>query len=239
MTLRAIENSRTKAYLKGLLLPSGRAPRRIRSGLLAGLRMEIDAADQSQRWLGLQERELYGWFRRFSEGIQTAIDVGANDGMYTLYFLAKTPARRVYAFEPSAESRRQLQINLELNGFAETGRLELVPKKVGAAEAGDSTTLDALAERVIPPCLIKVDIDGGEVDLLRGAQRLLRRPQMRWVIEVHSKKLQERCAEVLTAENYRTRVVPNAWWRILLPELRPGELNHWLVAVSPGSKEES
>jgi len=81
----------------------------IRSGLLSGLTVEMDFAHHTQRWLGLQERELYPWFRRLTEGVRTAIDVGANDGIYTLYFLAKTPAEKVLAFEPSPDSLDQLR----------------------------------------------------------------------------------------------------------------------------------
>jgi hypothetical protein len=192
--------------------------------------MELEFAHNTQRWLGLQERELHKWFRRLSDGIRTAIDVGANDGMYTLYFLAKTPAQKVLAFEPSAESLGQLRTNLDLNGLAENSRLEIVPKCVGASADGQMVTLDSFVERIQPPCLLKVDIDGGEVSLLEGAGALLSSTEMRWIIEVHSKALQEKCSEILQAANYHVVVVSNAWWRHVVPELRPGELNHWLVA---------
>jgi hypothetical protein len=207
------------------------APRLIRTGLIAGLTMELDFAHNTQRWLGLQERELYGWFRQLSRGIRTAIDVGASEGMYTLYFLAKTPAERVFAFEPSDDGLRQLKANLALNALAQSPRLEIVPKCVGASATEQQTTLDSLGERVIQPCLVKVDIDGGEVSLLDGARSLLHSSETRWILEVHSNALQEKCLEILHAANYRTQVVHNAWWRHFLPELRPGELNNWIIAL--------
>jgi hypothetical protein len=193
--------------------------------------MELDFAHNTQRWLGLQERELYPWFRRLSDEIHTAVDVGANDGMYTLYFLTKTQAQKVLAFEPSDESLRQLKTNLTLNGLSANSRLEIVPKSVSASNDADFATLDSFSERLRPPCLVKVDIDGGEVDLLKGARSLLYSPGIRWIIEVHSRALQDQSCEILQAANYRVIVVRNAWWRHFLPELRPGELNHWLVAV--------
>jgi hypothetical protein len=225
------ENRGLKYLLKKSLFPSGLAPRTIRSGLIAGLTMEMDFAHHTQRWLGLQERELYGWFRRLSRGIRTAIDVGASEGMYTLYFLAKTPAERVFAFEPSADGVRQLKSNLALNKLDENSRLEIVTKSVGASANGQQATLDSFAERIRQPCLVKVDIDGGEVSLLEGARALLHSSETRWIIEVHSNALQEKCLEILQAANYRTLVVRNAWWRHFVPELRPGELNHWIVAL--------
>src|SRR5579862_9658333 len=82
MRLSVSENHGLKSHLKKWLLPTGKLPRRLPLGLLAGLTMELDFAHQSQRWLGLQERELYAWVRRLSTGIRTAVDIGANDGMY-------------------------------------------------------------------------------------------------------------------------------------------------------------
>src|ERR1700692_2211715 len=233
-----VESQGLKYFLKKSLFPSGLAPRMILRGLRAGLRMELDFAHNTQRWLGLQERELYGWFRRLSGGIRTAIDVGASEGMYTLYFLAKTPAVRVFAFEPSADGVHQLKSNLALNGLGESPRVEIVPKSVGAYATEQQTTLDSLGERIDQPCLVKVDIDGGEVSLLDGARSLLYSSETRWIIEVHSTALQKKCLEILQAANYRTLVVRNAWWRHFLPELRPGELNHWIVALPQTTSED-
>jgi hypothetical protein len=226
-----LESHGLKYLLKKSLFPSGLAPRLIRTGLIAGLTMDLDFAHHTQRWLGLQERELYGWFRRLSVGIRSAIDVGASEGMYTLYFLAKTPAKKVFAFEPSDDGLRQLKANLALNGLEENSRLEIVPQCVGASVTEGQTTLDSLGDRIDQPCLVKIDIDGGEVSLLEGAQALLHSSQTRWIIEVHSNALQEKCLDILQAANYRTLVVRNAWWRHFLPELRPGELNHWIIAL--------
>ena len=213
------------------MFPSGRTPRTIRGGLLAGLRMQVDFAHETQRWLGLQEREIHGLLRRFSEGIRTAVDVGASDGMYTLYFLARTPAQKVLAFEPCSERLSLLKANLALNHLEDNQRLEMVPKFVRASLGADSVTLDSFAPSIVPPCLVKVDVEGGEAELLRGAPSLLGWRGMRWIIEVHSKDLEEECIEILRAAHYRTQIVPNAWWRAVVPELRPLELNHWLVAV--------
>src|SRR5437016_2885301 len=75
MRIGQVESHGFKYFLKKSVFPSGVAPRTIRTGLLVGLTMELDFAHNTQRWLGLQERELYGWFRQLSNGIRTAIDV--------------------------------------------------------------------------------------------------------------------------------------------------------------------
>ena len=226
-----IENHGLKYNLKKLLLPFGYSVRTIQIGILAGVTMHLDLAHHTQRWLGLQEKELNKWLRRLSVGIRTAIDVGANDGMYTLYFLVKTPAQKVIAFEPAIESVEQMKRNLILNDHENDPRFELVTHPVGAVARGQDVTLDSYFDRFQFPCLVKVDIDGGEVLLLEGARQLLASQGVRWIIEVHSVALQEQCLEIFRRANYRTVVVRNAWWRHFLPELRPGDLNQWIVAT--------
>jgi Methyltransferase FkbM domain len=234
MRTSQVENHGLKHQLKKLFLPSGHSVRTIRTGILAGVAMDLDLAHHTQRWLGLQERELNGWFRRLSGGIRTGIDVGANDGLYTLYFLAKTPAQRVFAFEPASDCIEQMKRNLALNGYENDPRVDLITQPVGAVNGGQDVTLDSYLDRIQFPCLVKVDIDGGEIRLLEGAQRLLASKGVRWIIEVHSPALQEQCLDILRRANYQTVVVRNAWWRHFLPELRPGDLNQWIVAVPSG-----
>ena len=68
------------------------------------------------------------------------------------------------------------------------------------------------------------------MDVLRGADALIKRPQVRWIIETHTPKLERDCLAILQAAGYQTRVVPNAWWRVILPEMRIGH-NRWFVAT--------
>lgn len=225
-----LPNAGIKSKVKSLLLPSGRSPRVIRGGLLRGALMQLDFARHTQRWLGLQERELCRWFVRFARNIKTAIDVGTNDGFYTLYFLARTSAERVYSFEPSPECLRELDENLRLNNMPGEKRLEIFPQPVGATATNGYATLDSLRPRIVSPCLIKVDIDGGEGALLQGATECLSMTGIRWIVEVHSAALKDECMSVLKSRGYKVVIVENAWWRRALPELRPIELNHWLVA---------
>lgn len=175
--------------------------------------------------------------RRLGSNINTALDVGANDGLYTLYFLARTSARKVYSFEPSPDCLRELKENLAVNNLGGDERLEIVPRKVGASTEDGWTTLDSLASTIVPPCLIKVDIDGGESDLLRGASACLHLTGMRWIIEVHSKELEQDCLLVLKDAGYHVSVIYNAWWRRVVPEFRPVGLNHWLVAYRDEDRE--
>src|SRR4029077_5941730 len=110
---------RAVSWVKNLVVPEDRKARRIVFGPFQGILMELSLRHQTQIYLGLFEREIHGWLERLSSGIQTAIDIGADRGEYTLYFLMRTKATRVLAFEPSPESLPLLQENLKLNSVAE------------------------------------------------------------------------------------------------------------------------
>lgn len=193
--------------------------------------MNLDLAGQAQICLGLYEREIHPSLRRLSSNIRCAVSIGAGYGEEALYFLMRTSAQRVMAFEPSPYERAQIQSNLELNGLANASRFTLSEKWVGAIDDGRTCTLDAILPQLLFPCLVMMDIDGGEMQVLRGAQKFVASSGVRWLIETHSKDLENQCIELLERSGYVTKIIPNAWWRIFLPELRPIEHNRWLVAT--------
>jgi Methyltransferase FkbM domain len=186
---------------------------------------------QGQLWLGLNERETYQWMERLCKDINTAIDVGAAFGEQTLYFAKKSPAKKVYTFDPRLDKFEELKQNLALNGPAQDIELNLSTKMIGSQNTDEMCTFDSFYDGVVFPCMIKIDIEGAEIDALRGAGRLLSAPQVRWLIEVHSMECENVCGEILDRAGYQVRIIKNAWWRLLIPEGRGGsEHNRWLAA---------
>lgn len=216
--------------LKQIVVPRGEAPRAIKAGPFRSLRMNLDLASQFQIYLGLFEREVHAKFRILSANIATAIDIGAAQGEYTLYFLARSRAAKILAFEPSKDSRTELLANLKLNGLASDSRLKISGQFVGSGDDGNMCSLDSFLPLIEFPCLIKMDIDGGEVEVLKGAQKLLQKPQVRWLIETHSPELEQNSNSMLKKFGYDTEIIENAWWRFFIPEQRPIEQNRWLIA---------
>lgn len=130
------------------------------------------------------------------------VDVGANIGYYSVIAAAAVGASgAVYAFEPSARIRARLERNVELNDMrhitvrseaiaASSGVVRLV-EPPGAGNDGlayvdtsggtggvevRSVRLDELAEFADrPPTLMKVDVEGGEPEVFRGASKLFER----------------------------------------------------------------
>jgi FkbM family methyltransferase len=66
-----------------------------------------------------------------------------------------------------------------------------------------SVTLDTLAAERGVPDLVKIDTEGGEELILRGASALLATRQPSWLIEFHSPKLRRACTAILEAGGYQ------------------------------------
>ncbi|HJL19075.1 MAG TPA: FkbM family methyltransferase [Sandaracinaceae bacterium LLY-WYZ-13_1] len=109
------------------------------------------------------------------------VDVGAFIGTHTVYFGAMCDASYVYAFEPRATPRAELRRNVALNGLESRVRvvekgLADEPKRVTVRMDRRNWTFDCVRmDDVVsgPVGLIKIDVEGGEIDVLRGATRIL------------------------------------------------------------------
>lgn len=220
--------------LKNQVVRSGSEPRRIRSGAFKDLRMDLDLRRQAQVYLGLYERELYRWLRVLGRDAVTALDVGAADGAYSLYFLKRTSARAVYAFEPDAAARKGLVSNLRLNDLDGDSRVRVSGAPAGNGKAPGTIALDSLYSSIELPCLAKVDVEGHEAEVLEGAAALLARGGMSWIIETHSLPLEHACVRLLESQDLTVRIVSPAWWRFAVPEARPIPHNRWLIAHARG-----
>jgi len=156
----------------------------------------------SVHFFGTYEPEVQTEIRRHLTPGGIAIDVGANVGWHTLLMAARAGSTgRVYAFEPNDSTRRRLVSAVEANDLAHvtvdgravadlvgasgfqaplaghvwdgTGRLIAAPAREAAAI--ECTTLDAfVAERHIERlALVKIDVEGWELSVLRGARHVL------------------------------------------------------------------
>jgi len=156
----------------------------------------------SVHFFGTYEPEVQKEIRRHLKPGAIAIDVGANVGWHTLLMAARAGSTgRVYAFEPNDSTRRRLvgavegndltQVTVDGRAVADwvgasgfqaplaghvwdgTGRLTAEPSRGAAATA--CTTLDAfVAEQHIERlAFVKIDVEGWELSVLRGARHVL------------------------------------------------------------------
>ena len=162
---------------------------------------------------GTYERDTVELFRKIVRPGMIFMDVGAYVGFYTLLVARLVgPGGRVYAFEPNPEAFRVLQRNVEENGYQD--RVRAMPKavsnsvkrvklyvpdeKVGEASFYADERINAkdievktivLDEFLAGECcpkvhLVKIDVEGAEVEVLEGMRETIRRsPNMKLIIE--------------------------------------------------------
>lgn len=151
-------------------------------------------------------------FERLKSRTATAIDVGANVGIFSMY-LSKH-FREVVAVEPIPRLARQLQRALPLNcralalalgdnegvvnmrvpidlagravpalaTLSEHNRLELIPKRGVTVHAVQCQRIDTVAAAMNSLVFVKIDVEGFEGEVLRGATQLL--SQQRPVLQI-------------------------------------------------------
>jgi FkbM family methyltransferase len=179
-------------------------------------------------WLGTYEPAKQAVVRELLKPGMNVIDVGANAGFYTLAFSAL--AKHVWAVEPFASNIASLSQHIRINGrdnvtviqAAVADRQGMVHFQSGGSNSvGKLTkditsllvptvTLDGLIDSGVPvPDLVKIDIEGAELDALRGAERLLSMRRTTWLIALDSPEDQEACRALLKQHGYTLRDIGN------------------------------
>lgn len=154
-------------------------------------------------YVGLHECDDMGFFLHFLRADDLFLDVGANIGSYTV-LAASAAGSRCVAVEPVPSTFERLMDNLLINRLserAEAHRVALGSSRgtlrfstdldtmnhvvdesyVGAQQAVPVLTLDELlGERA--PIAMKIDVEGFEREVLRGAPRFLSNPNLRAVL---------------------------------------------------------
>lgn len=217
--------------LKRRLVPAGSQPRRVPFGLYRGLVLELDLKDRTQLFLGLWERETCRWMRLAARRCEWMIDVGAGRGELCLYFLKHSRARPVVSVEPAASERELMRRNLALNADVSNEALVWINNRIGRDTGPEFTPLDKLPVDNTRRGFIKIDVDGAEMAVLRSGGALLAGVSLDVLVETHSLRLEQECLSYLESLGFICRIIPNAWWRAIIPEHRPIGHNRWLWAT--------
>jgi len=205
---------------------------RVAGGLFKGITLELDLQHQTQFYFGLYETETFSVIKKGALRAEWAVDVGAGAGELSLYFLCQRGCRKIYAFEPQATEVELFERNVLLNGFQSDPRLQILDKFAGCSDTPKSLAIDQLQLDLKAKGFLKIDVDGHEVQVLDSAKKTLQEAKPDVLLEVHSEKLEAACADILRSYGYVVRIIPNAWWRIFIPEQRPIEHNRWIFATT-------
>ena len=201
--------------------------RRVPVGLGRGLRLEVDRQTTLHTYLGTAELEIAPYLRRMATPGAVCFDVGSNNGYYAMIFARLTGVTSI-AIEFQPEGLARIRRNLERNG--QVGNVRLVEAYVTNVIEPDerATTLDAIARELdVVPALLKIDVEGAELNVLRGAEGLLRDRHPHLVVETHGLEIEAECVALLRGHGYRP-VARNQ--RRFFKEGRPNPHNRWLVA---------
>ena len=204
-----------RTLLKNLLLrlsDDGSGGYKILWGPLKGRKLVLGPDDRKLYLLGLYERRIAQVLRAECLVWSAALDLGAHIGYFTLLLASLTGNQgKVYAFEPNPLNAAKIRKMLALNGLGHIevfeaaissvsgtmpftiedtgsmGRLLTTGKPMGSAVEVRVETLDGLAAMhdFRPIGLIKMDIEGAEVDALLGMKSLLVRYRPVIVCEWH------------------------------------------------------
>jgi len=167
---------------------------------------------------------------------RVVIDVGANEGYYSMKLKKRSPKARIIAVEPIPETVEVLKKNLKANGFNDIEIMSLalgsktcnaifefvpeiseiaskriyiqprpwLPKEWIKKVKVKQLTLDSLCaqKNVTQIDILKLDVEASEMDILRGAKKML--PKInKIVIEWHSKKLKKEGTAFLLKNNFK------------------------------------
>jgi FkbM family methyltransferase len=190
--------------------PAGPQPVEVCGGRLKGMTLLVDLSCEKYYWLGTHEERVQDLLAEYVRPRFVVYDVGAHAGFFTLLCSRLTGAEgRVYAFEPRPQNADRLRRNADVNGATNVQLIAAaVSDRAGdaafvmhestlegrLADDGESSsarvrteTIDALvAGGMAPPDFIKIDVEGAEGAVIRGAVRTIDTHRPLMLVEVHS-----------------------------------------------------
>ncbi len=169
-------------------------------------------------WTGFHEFREMLFLHRFLKADMVLADVGANQGEFTLFAAKRLSEGKVLSFEPLPSIREALTENIEMNGFNNVslfdiglsdhegifsiyefegnneGLATLYPgeKKIRNKIDIRLQTLDEVfaSTGFFRLDFVKLDIEGGELAALRGAQKTIQKFKPLLLVEVNAESYQ-------------------------------------------------
>ena len=206
--------------------------REVESGPLGGLSLFLPSGDS---WgtavvANLYEPEMLSRVASHAAQGGALYDIGAHFGLYTAAW-RNAGGAVVEAFEPVASNRARLNEVLARNDLASgvrlwdvavsahsgCGTLKLHPKdasraRLSAPKDGETVRTVALdelmeTEGLSPPKVLKIDVEGAELEVLRGAQALISEYEPVVLVEIHGLELGLGVADFMARRGFRLKVL--------------------------------
>ena len=200
----------------------------IRSGLAQGMLWRRSHRYVNGYWLGHFELEIQAAVARLLNPGDFFLDIGANAGFLSLVAHRRVgPGGKCVSLDPDPANCQNMAELARLNALGNwvivqkaaaeaSGTLRFTAASpgmptghlAGDGEGGntfevDVTTVDEICREHGTPRLIKLDVEGAEIRVLRGAERTIREMRPAWLIELHSTELAEAARRLLGEAGYR------------------------------------
>lgn len=204
----------------------------VRDGLGAGLQLTIDPRYEANYVDGTYEPALQKCLAANLWRGQVFYDIGAHIGFMSLVGARLIGAAgKVYAFEADPVNALRISHHAALNGLAQIDVIgsavwsectSLAFQRDSASSSGnrgvvvgvgpkgaipeivrvEATTVDAFVLEHLPPAVIKIDVEGAESEVLKGADRVTREVKPVVICEIHNNNAAEYASDWLAGRGY-------------------------------------
>jgi len=193
-------------------------------GAIANIDFNYDAAF----YFGRHETDLHPYYKQLLKKGMRCFDIGAYRGWDALT-LAYLTGSEVVSFELVPRFIEMAKDFLEPSNL----NIRLVEACMSDGTGGTATVDQAASEYFLPD-FIKIDVEGAEASVLRGASKTLMHRHPALVVEVHGKTVEADCVSLLKSFGYSSVTVDRSFK--LLSEARGFGHNRWLVCVGDQSE---
>jgi len=218
-------------WLKKKLVGEGLKFHTVRFGIAKGLKYFLDPTNKTQLFLGLYEIEIHKYFKKYAQNANIMFDIGAAYGYYSLIYRKFNKKGQIYSFDPGVGKFDEIYRKNFNENFGTFEKVNLSGKLVGDNPSLEYIKIDeVLKNETGKKVLFKIDVEGGELDVLNSGLESFKKNECYFVVETHSYKLEKDCISLLKKEGFEVKVIKNGWFRIFIKDIRPIELNRWFIA---------
>ncbi len=209
------------------LIPA-RTPMPVFSGMNKGLRWFRGAANAPE-WMGFYESEKQRALKEVVRPGMTVYDIGANAGFYTLGLSRMVgETGKVLSFEPLGKNVEKLLRHIALNRLTNIEVLQLAVAAnnglmsfdVGASDFQGRINSNSVGKYRVPtlqldsaindgnlppPDFLKIDVEGGESQVLEGLTAYLERAHPIIFLALHGNEQKHLCHSYLTRLSYSVK----------------------------------
>ena len=211
----------------------------ISAGPAKGLKFPITLPDDKLIWTGTWEKQVAEQIYSNVIVGKPSLDVGSHRG-FMAGIMALAGSSQVYCFEPNPENISHLEKLKDLNSNLPLKIIPCaVSEKSGEAEFSlmPESSMGKLSESIFQrdvernelitvqvkslddllksgdielPGFIKIDVEGAELLVLKGARKIIELSFPVFVVELHSLSLAHECKEFLKQYGYKVKIIQKA-----------------------------